>query len=215
MAKFTKLNLGDVVASGSGRVFKKLSTESAEPTDSIVGTWVFNDTLDMGVYQYIRNTIYFDFVSNGISYTSLEFRNMAGELMKYGSTTVYDEGWTDQSYRTITINSIPDNVDFAEWLKANATKQSTEPKEQLPAPYGVAIDGNTLTFGDYSCYATEFDILVDGVVKATTTNTSFDLSSLNLGVGMFRITVIAKAEGYANSEPSEEVLYNRYSGGAN
>jgi hypothetical protein len=94
-----------------------------EEEESIVGTWVFNDTLDMGVYEYIRNTIYFDFVSNGISYTSLEFRNIASHLMKYGSTTVYDVGWTDQSYRTITINSVPDDFDFADWLKANATKQ--------------------------------------------------------------------------------------------
>lgn len=34
MAKFTKLNIGEAVASGSGRVWKKLSTEIAETTIS-------------------------------------------------------------------------------------------------------------------------------------------------------------------------------------
>lgn len=123
MAKFTKLNIGEAVASVSGRVFKKLSTESAEPL------------------------------------------------------------------------------------------------EQLPAPYGVTINGDDLTFGDYSCLATEFDILVDGVVKATTTSTSFDLLRLALAQGTYSITVIAKADGYANSEPSEAVTYTKksdnHAGGSN
>ena len=75
MAKFTKLNIGDSVASGGGRVFKKLST-------------------------------------------------------------------------------------------------MTTPTEQLPPPYAVTIDGSTLTWGDYSALATNFDILVDGVVSANTTEQS-------------------------------------------
>lgn len=33
MAKFTKLNIGDTVASGSGRAWKKLSVESAETSN--------------------------------------------------------------------------------------------------------------------------------------------------------------------------------------
>lgn len=44
MAKFTKLNIGDSVASSGGRVWKKLSVESAEE-ESIVGTWVFNNEI--------------------------------------------------------------------------------------------------------------------------------------------------------------------------
>lgn len=33
MAKFTKLNIGDTVASSGGRVWKKLSAESAETSN--------------------------------------------------------------------------------------------------------------------------------------------------------------------------------------
>lgn len=46
MAKFTKLNIGDSVASGGGRVWKKLSAESAEVQDELQGTWVLNETLN-------------------------------------------------------------------------------------------------------------------------------------------------------------------------
>ena len=110
MAKFTKLNIGDSVASGGGRVFKKLST--------------------------------------------------------------------------VTI-----------------------PTEQLPQPYGVTIDGNTLTWGDYSALATNFDILVDGVVSANTTEQSFPLSYFGFSDGTYSISVVSKADGYLDSDPSEAVSY--------
>lgn len=81
--------------------------------------------------------------------------------------------------------------------------------EQLPSPYGVSLDGDYLTWGDYSILATSFDILVDGVVKATVSapTNSFDLSTLGLADGTYSITVVSKASGYANSDPSEAVTY--------
>lgn len=110
MAKFTKLNIGDAVASSGGRVFKKLSTVSI-------------------------------------------------------------------------------------------------PTEQLPPPYGVTIDGNTLTWGDYSALATNFDILVDGVVSANTAEQSFPLSYFGFSDGTYSISVVSKADGYLDSDPSEAVSY--------
>lgn len=81
------------------------------------------------------------------------------------------------------------------------------PTEQLPQPYGVTIDGNTLTWGDYSALATNFDILVDGVVSANTTEQSFPLSYFGFSDGTYSISVVSKAEGYLDSEPSEAVEY--------
>lgn len=54
MAKFTKLNIGDSVASSGGRVWKKLSAESTEVQDELSGTWVFNQRLDYddGIYDH-------------------------------------------------------------------------------------------------------------------------------------------------------------------
>ena len=85
----------------------------------------------------------------------------------------------------------------------------TIPTEQLPAPYGVSLDGDYLTWGDYSILATSFDILVDGVVKATVSapTNSFDLSTLGLADGTYSISVVSKADGYWDSEPSEAVTY--------
>lgn len=43
MNEFTKLNVGDVVASGSGKAFKELSSKKVET--SIIGTWKLNPTI--------------------------------------------------------------------------------------------------------------------------------------------------------------------------
>lgn len=43
MSKFTKLNIGDAVASSGGRVWKKLSVEPPIDYNTIVGTWVINE----------------------------------------------------------------------------------------------------------------------------------------------------------------------------
>jgi hypothetical protein len=83
----------------------------------------------------------------------------------------------------------------------------TIPTEQLPPPYGVTIDGNTLTWGDYSALATNFDILVDGVVSANTTEQSFPLSYFGFSNGTYSISVVSKAVGYLDSDPSEAVTY--------
>lgn len=45
MAKFTKLNIGDAVASSGGRVWKKLSAESAEEVKDPIGTWLVKETI--------------------------------------------------------------------------------------------------------------------------------------------------------------------------
>lgn len=77
---------------------------------------------------------------------------------------------------------------------------------QLSAPT-LSLNGDTLTITDKSGLATSFDILVDGVVKATATSTSFDLSALGLADGTYSISVIAKADGYIDSAESEVVSY--------
>ena len=45
MAKFTKLNIGDSVASGGGRAWKKLSAEEPIDLSTIVGVWKLNNTI--------------------------------------------------------------------------------------------------------------------------------------------------------------------------
>lgn len=93
MAKFTKLNIGDSVASGSGRVFKKLSAESEEVQDELSGTWVFNDIVNSPLSSDIpfssasipvgattRSTVYLygfsvNFECAGVAYDEIVFNN--------------------------------------------------------------------------------------------------------------------------------------------
>ena len=143
MAKFTKLNIGDIVASSGGRVWKKLSVESAEVQDELAGTWVFNDLLEIPDNFY--GGFVFNFVSDNVQFTQFYVKNW--DMYNYDSLSYYNDDtdtylynvyksgvWTNASYKTITITSTLSEVTngsaLLAWLKENATKQTTvEPEE--------------------------------------------------------------------------------------
>lgn len=134
MAKFTKLNIGDSVASSGGRVWKKLSAESAVVEDELAGTWVFGDypTVLSGDAVW-----YVNFTSNNENHDEITIQERpVGMWMWYNSTEVLTGGsmvdlpsWTSQAYKTITITSklseVTNGSVLLTWLKANATKQET------------------------------------------------------------------------------------------
>lgn len=136
MAKFTKLNIGDAVASSGGRVWKKLSAESAEVQDELAGTWVFNEVpVGTSSGSYVVKEIEMNFSSNGNTFDSFQFyqtTNSTVSWVHYFSgdvrTTAYEKnsGWYS-SYRTIYITSKLSEVNngstWLDWLQANATKQ--------------------------------------------------------------------------------------------
>lgn len=103
MAIFKKLFSGDVVVTGEGKCFKKLTTLSPQ-----IGTWVFNDEPDWTdlKWEYIANV---DFTSNGEEFEQLLVDAMGYKVMyqKKGQTTyleAYRDGeWQDDAYKTITI----------------------------------------------------------------------------------------------------------------
>jgi hypothetical protein len=138
MAKFTKLNIGDTVASGGGRVLKKLSAESAVVEDELAGTWLFNDTLaweDFGSHNV-------NFTSNSKTFTSIsygtdpDYMDSAALVYANDSETVYaynfeyTNEWSNEAYKTITITStlaeVTNGDELLTWLKANATKQTSD-----------------------------------------------------------------------------------------
>lgn len=147
--KFSLLYLGETVKKIGSKVFKKLTTE--EPTESIVGTWVFNDTVTEiptqdksdGVHPNCAKLFCVNFTHEG-SYigentscigisqvsvdTSLGFQKSSAMFSSAYSYT--DNTWTLDKYKTITITSNnstnysgEDTTEsFLTWLKANATK---------------------------------------------------------------------------------------------
>ena len=117
---------------GSGVVIEEISTEEPEEpeTESIIGTWVFNVEFPVAtdkVSYADRFTYAVDFVNDGVSYTSIMIYYdddiWLGYEMRYDNHPVFEDGWSSDEYRTITITSEPTDSTFIAWLKANATKQ--------------------------------------------------------------------------------------------
>ena len=104
--------------------------EAAEPQDELIGTWVFNDTINS------ENTFSFSFsfTCNDILYKGIQLdKGRLGEEMYYidtndDMTLVYNVRgtWSGTAYKTIQItdvSALTNREKFTTWLKANATKQ--------------------------------------------------------------------------------------------
>ena len=125
--------------------------------DTIVGTWVFNDEIEIPKES---ETDY------DISYTATDgtgnvepFRKIYlysfgdDEYMDYigcDDDVVFSEvytpsnGWANEAYKTITITEEPTDAEFIAWLKANATKQAEGSGEPKFKPEVLADDDGTL-----------------------------------------------------------------------
>lgn len=65
MAKFTKLNIGDSVASSGGRVWKKLSTESGEEdSNGLYFTLIGNSGQNYGSFPFEEGMTFTQFVNS-------------------------------------------------------------------------------------------------------------------------------------------------------
>ena len=83
---------------------------------------------------------------------------------------------------------------------------------QLATPQNVALSGDTLSWSVVT-NATSYGIYANGALKATTTLTSFDMSTLTFGAqDDYAITVTAIANGYTESNPSSESITYTYVG---
>lgn len=92
MAKFTKLNIGDSVASSGGRVWKKLSAESGVDVSAIVGTWKWNDTVDLSMIENGEPLIY---SNTPITDTIGQFTNENNVKYQFSCDQLWD---TDGAY---------------------------------------------------------------------------------------------------------------------
>lgn len=137
MVKFTKLNIGDSVASSNSRVWKKLSAESTGAQDELAGTWVFKAGFyDGGIGE---GTYYLNF-TNGDNYSGTALRAVYEGMgytisyLEWGEwrtvavgSTVNGTNFYDDSDRTINITSKLAEVSNGDvlltWLLTHATKQ--------------------------------------------------------------------------------------------
>ena len=78
---------------------------------------------------------------------------------------------------------------------------------QLPAPH-LQLNGSVLTITDISTVAERYYLYVNGNLKASFSKVNqYELSNLNLSYGTYKITLIASANGYKDSEKSRPVKY--------
>ena len=86
---------------------------------------------------------------------------------------------------------------------------------QLATPQNVTASGTIVSWGAVE-NATSYEILVSGSSFGTVSTTSVDLSTLSgwasLTDGTYNITIVAKADGYRDSEPSAAVSVEKAAG---
>lgn len=185
--KFTKLFLGDVVHTVGSRVFRKLSTEQPVVEDELQGTWVINNDRFKFPSEGAGDTEYMvNITIDNVDYIKLYFWRMTAlEDADDGFVVVYDvanvrkeiygydpythevfDCWYKPEYKTWHITSklseVENGAELLAWLKTNATKQVTSTQ-----PISLSINDATLTIQDNDGIATQYDILVDGVLKQT------------------------------------------------
>ena len=121
-------------------------------------SWYFNETLDHcgignshSIYDDDYHSVFHvDIVWNGIQYTTLDYDlgmpNIANNMSYYGGDnyvdgTQYEDGWLDESYRTITITGGDDveNPDLITWITSNATQVEISTPD---TPSGTTISYN-------------------------------------------------------------------------
>lgn len=172
MSKVLKrLCLGDVVKSFGTKQLRKLTTEKPQ-TESVIGTWVFNENVDFSMLTNLYDRWYIDFISSDVEFDSLRAnKNVSAvtyEQNLQNNYSAYTNGeWQTNSLRTIIINGGDDvnNATFVSWLKANATKI-----ESIVGSTGLAYTSN----GDGTCYVSGIGTCSDTDVVIPTTSPDGD-----------------------------------------
>lgn len=112
----------DLIQTPDGTLYKKKAVES----DSLTGTWLLNDTVNITAgYVFL-----FSFESNGESFYIFRINTIAGvKTIEYNATVVYDSsagGWKNENNKTINItddSTLTNKEAATQWLTSNATKQ--------------------------------------------------------------------------------------------
>lgn len=97
----------------------------------LTGTWLFNEKLSattttFTVLAYFSNQST-EYTSMSLSITGLALTKRLFYINDGGTTTVFQNSWLSDDYRTITFTQPffrEANADFYDWFIANATKQS-------------------------------------------------------------------------------------------
>lgn len=223
MAKFTKLNIGDAVASSGGRVWKKLSSmlQLAAPTLSLDGN-MLTITDDSGLATS------FDILADGeVKYTYAKYLYNGVELPpipnlqgKYFLISTNKGG-------TKFLLHASSNIIFYQDYNGSPCMNSNTPMS-IYSCLAEGADGWELTGTEQSAFRYMYNLTwsnhdipngsatatavyfkgTDPVLSGTSlTSATVALSTFGLSEGTHSITAIAKAGGYIDSAESEAVSF--------
>lgn len=192
---------------------------------SISGEYVHSPyTLQNGDELYFQ-TVKINNTINGTSYSWSDLENTTLEF------TDVDINIVGASGPQIAIDGVPfvlkytestpqPTLTFKHFYDAGTIGSGTvkfrhySQRAQLATPQNVAASGTIVSWGAVE-NATSYEILVSGSSFGTISTTSVDLSTLSgwasLTDGGYFVTVVAKADGYRDSEPSASVFITKSS----
>ena len=144
-------------------------------------------------------------------------------ISNYGEANLFDiyiNGTLNSTINSTEFDISELNLDFGEYRFYVIGKSSKyldsaqsniieyiKKSEQLIAPI-ISITNDVLTINDSSGLAQTFDVYANGIIiKPDLTETTLDLSTLNLGNGTHSIYVISKSTNFDDSEASNVETY--------
>ena len=123
----------------------KINAKGGSADDSVVGTWVFNETLDItldGVFEVpIETTNYEGYKEEFIGFIFYD-NEIMGLLSSLPDNyqDFYESGEWMKSVREVKFLAPSNNAELDAWVKANATKKDTSPS--YIAKYVVELTGS-------------------------------------------------------------------------
>ena len=112
-----------------GTLYRKKAVDSG----SLIGTWVFNDTISSLAGSWSSVEFNVSFTSNNVQFIRMNHAGPDNALQYYNGsqyTFAYDflnNTWCDSAYKTIQItdtSALTNEAEFTSWLTANATQTS-------------------------------------------------------------------------------------------
>ena len=196
-----------------------ITTENNAKTFVVLGVEIFYDgsvwqRLTLAEYGYILSKQILKpniSIDNNLLYISSQDNRannfdilINGVVITNTAQTIFDLTTLALDYGTYSITVIAKANDYDDSLPSNSVNYTKLQKYYAPI---ISLEGSTLTITDIGSVAKSFEILVDNIFVASTTNKTYDLETLSLAVGSYSISVIAKADGYESSDISNIVNY--------
>lgn len=177
-----------------------VTASAAGRASSVSETFVYNRILDK------IETFYFDEATETLSWGAV--KNATDYIVKINGETVLTGGKTSVSLKAYATSPVTaEVVAYSAGYNSPEAAVYTYERKQLAAPAGLTLNGSVLSWTSVAG-ATSYTVSVDGG-EYTSTETSFDLSSLSLANGVdYEIAV--KAVGATESVWSDALVAQYY-----